>query len=111
VDVGLACGVAWHDIGAPADFPEGSMREAFAGEPFVVVRVDGALRAFSALCPHKFGVMVEGELKGGLLTCPVHTATFDTATGLPLPGQEWAGRLPTYPVREAAGRVEVFLPE
>jgi nitrite reductase/ring-hydroxylating ferredoxin subunit len=101
----------WQTVARSEELPEGVMREAFAGEPLLLVRVDGVVRAASAVCPHKFGLMAEGELQGALLTCPVHTATFDLATGRPQPGQEWAGVLPVFACREQDGVVHVLLPD
>ena len=100
----------WQPLARLEEVPEGGLREVFAGEPLLLVRVGGEVHCVAAVCPHKFGLMAEGELAGHHLTCPVHTATFDVRTGQPQPGQEWAGRLATYPVRVVAGVVEADVP-
>lgn len=51
-----------------------------------VFNVDGRLCATQAKCPHRGGPLNEGELIGGIVTCPYHGAQFDVATGAVLRG-------------------------
>jgi phenylpropionate dioxygenase-like ring-hydroxylating dioxygenase large terminal subunit len=52
---------------------------ADSGVPILVVRaVDGALRAFVALCRHRGAQLAEGEgVSSGRFTCPYHGWTYD----------------------------------
>lgn len=87
------------------------MREhVVAGVSVLLVRAQGEVHAMTPHCPHKFGALADGTLDGRLLTCPMHTATFDLATGRPRPGEEWAGTLTVYPTRVREGVLEVHLP-
>ncbi|MFO1533063.1 MAG: Rieske (2Fe-2S) protein [Thermoplasmatota archaeon] len=95
-----------------SDIPEGSLHEAtVAGEPVLFVRHGDTVHACAVLCPHKFTQLVGGTLDAVRLTCPMHDATFDLATGRPMPGQEWAGTLPVYPTRVREGVLEVQVPD
>jgi nitrite reductase/ring-hydroxylating ferredoxin subunit len=101
----------WHAVGPLEEVPEGRLHEAVVGgEMMLLVRRGDAVHAFAAHCPHKFTPLVDGRLDGVRLTCPMHAATFDVTTGRALPGQEWAGQLPTYPTRVREGVVEVQVP-
>src|SRR5262249_26302834 len=102
--------VAWVDAGAVADLPEGRPVERWLGERRVLlVRTGDAVAATQGHCPHKFTALADGAWAGGRITCPLQGACFDLATGLPLPGQEWAGRLEVHATRVEAGRVLVDL--
>lgn len=102
----------WVEAGAVGELPEGRPVERWLGEHLVVLlRTGTQVAAVQGHCPHKFTAISEGTVEGGRITCPQHAACFDLATGAPLPGQEWAGRLQVYPVRVEAGRVLVGLGE
>ncbi len=77
----------------------------------LVLRRGDRILAFDALCPHKFGPLVDGTLEGDGLTCPIHDATFDVQTGEPREDCAWAGRLPTYAVRVEGDVLAIELPE
>jgi nitrite reductase/ring-hydroxylating ferredoxin subunit len=95
-------------VGAYEDVAEGLTAFAVGDETVLLVRIGEALHACAATCPHKFTALSDGTLApGGLLTCPLHAATFDLSSGRPFPGQEWAGNLPIFPVRVRDGVVEV----
>lgn len=101
----------WHIVALLQDIPEGKLHEVLVGgEGVLLVRRGDTVHASAVLCPHKFGHLPDGELDGIHLTCPMHTATFDLATGRPMAGQEWAGQLPIYPTRVREGVVEVQVP-
>ena len=44
-------------------------------------KVDGAYHAISAFCTHAQVEMIEGDLDGCELTCPLHGAIFDITNG------------------------------
>ncbi|HTO07829.1 MAG TPA: Rieske 2Fe-2S domain-containing protein [Myxococcota bacterium] len=52
-----------------------------AGRPWRVAEVDGALVAFSAICPHLLGPLEEAPLSGAILECPWHGYRFDVRSG------------------------------
>jgi nitrite reductase/ring-hydroxylating ferredoxin subunit len=101
----------WHAIGPLGSVPEGVLHAVeVAGEGVLLVRHGETVHASSLHCPHKFGNLAEGHLDGVHVTCPMHTATFDLASGRPKPGQEWAGVLPIHATRVREGILEVLLP-
>lgn len=100
----------WHRALGAGELEEGRPRLVeVAGRLVVVALVGGELVAVDGQCPHKFGDLSQGTWKAGCVTCPVHDATFDCATGAPKPGSEWAGHLPVHEVRINDGNVEVRL--
>lgn len=81
---------AWMFVGheqwaaAPGDY----MAETIGSEPVIVVRgLDGELRAYSNVCPHRASVLAEGRGNcGRRLVCPYHGWTFELdgrLTGVP----------------------------
>ncbi len=51
------------------------------GEPVILTRVQGEVKAYSAKCPHMGMSLSTGKLEQGVLTCRFHGAAFDVATG------------------------------
>ena len=51
------------------------------GVPYCVVKREGELRAFVAVCSHKDRAIVPLRMKKGAIVCPHHGATFDPDTG------------------------------
>jgi len=51
------------------------------GVPITVANVDGKFYAFYDRCPHMNAALHNGVLKGKVVTCPLHYATFDVTTG------------------------------
>lgn len=97
----------WHAVMPFDDLPEGMTDVEVADELVLLVRHGDTIHACAATCPHKFTLLSGGQVAGDRLTCPMHAATFDLSSGRPLPGMEWAGNLPLYPVRVSEGVVEV----
>lgn len=97
----------WTDAGAATD---GQRIVDVGGERLLVVVQGDRAFASDGLCPHKFGPLQEGTFGPGCVTCPIHDATFDLATGRPGDGEGWAGTLPVCEARITAGRVEVLIP-
>ena len=97
----------WHAVMALDDLPQGMTDVEVGDQLLLLVRQGDAVHACSGTCPHKFTLLSGGQLANGQLTCPLHAATFDLSSGKPLPGMEWAGNLPLYPVRINGGVVEV----
>jgi len=94
-----------------AEIPPGEKRRVVVGERQVlVVNVAGELFAVDGICSHQYAELYDGYLRGGRITCPLHTSTFDVRTGEPL-GPPATEPLATFPVRIESGLVVVDLPE
>ncbi|MGF1468876.1 MAG: Rieske 2Fe-2S domain-containing protein [Sandaracinaceae bacterium] len=74
-------------------------------EEILLVRLDGAYRAFQGICPHQSVSLAEGSLEGTTLTCRAHLWQFNACTGQGInPAKE---RLRRYPVEVRDGGVFV----
>ena len=51
------------------------------GDPILVLRDRSGVHVVDALCPHQYAPLLGGELRDGVLTCPLHGWQFDVATG------------------------------
>lgn len=72
----------WIEIAQAADCPPGSCRELVVGDRLVALAcVDGEYFALDGVCPHQGGPLGQGELTGGVVTCPWHGWQFDVRTG------------------------------
>ncbi|HZQ79943.1 MAG TPA: Rieske 2Fe-2S domain-containing protein [Acidimicrobiia bacterium] len=56
------------------------------GEPMAVYHVGSHFHACADRCPHAGGTLSDGEVNGGVVTCPRHGSQFDVATGERLRG-------------------------
>ncbi|WP_206996380.1 anthranilate 1,2-dioxygenase ferredoxin subunit AndAb [Trinickia mobilis] len=97
----------WHDIGALDDFVEDEPSAVSAdGVSIAIFRMGDELFALHDLCTHETAPLSEGFVEDGCVECPLHQGLFDLRTGE-------ARKAPcekpvqTYPIRIAAGRVEV----
>lgn len=94
-------------ICASEALPEGGRASKMTEDALIVVfRVEGALYAIDARCPHVGAPMDEGFLEGTVLTCPFHGARFDIATGQTINGPAYS-ELETLDVFERDGEVYV----
>jgi len=112
----------WVRACAADDLAPGGVEYVRLGETEVLVcNVDGIFHAVGRRCGHVNAPLEHGSLDGPYLTCPVHYAQFDVRTGEALstavrhsrerrPGDDDVQDLPTYPVREREGAVEVEVP-
>lgn len=50
-------------------------------EEVLIIRHDGELLAFSALCPHQFAPLIGAEVIDGMLVCQLHGWRFALGTG------------------------------
>ena len=69
----------WHPVARSADVTDRPVRTVLLGEPWVLVRVDGRLRAFVDRCPHRLAPLSIGECDGGTLRCGYHGWRFDAS--------------------------------
>ncbi|HKY19845.1 MAG TPA: Rieske (2Fe-2S) protein [Vicinamibacterales bacterium] len=75
-----------------------------AGRLFALCRSAGALHAFEHRCPHAGSRLIGGQVRNGVVQCPLHGARFELASGRCV-NSGWTCRpLKTYPVRESGGR-------
>ena len=51
------------------------------GVPVLLINADGALRAFTDVCPHLGTRLSRGSFKQGVLSCATHQWQFDPQTG------------------------------
>jgi len=64
------------------DIQPGTMKSVSAGgKKLLLAYVDGAFYAMQQRCPHLGGNLARGKLEGRTVTCPLHKATFDLASG------------------------------
>ncbi len=77
----------------PADIPNRLMRldqirphrvhyAKVDGNPYVIIKIDGALKVFSAVCPHALGDLSYGSVVDGQIDCPSHGWRFSLQDGL-----------------------------
>lgn len=52
-----------------------------AGEPVVLVRLEGAVYALGSVCTHQQGDLGDGWLEGEMIRCPLHNSGFNVKTG------------------------------
>lgn len=93
------------DIGSLSDIPIQGARVVKTAFGCVAVfrTADDQVFALDDRCPHKGGPLSEGIVHGTSVTCPLHNWVFDMATGVAQGADD--GRINTYPVRVANGRI------
>ena len=102
--------------GSTTDVAPGTMRGVeVAGQSILLANVDGTFYAIQRRCPHMGFDLCKGRLDGAKVTCRMHGATFDLATGEAL---EKAKLLvfktqpkpaKTYPIEVAGGEIMIDL--
>jgi NAD(P)H-dependent nitrite reductase small subunit len=98
-----------HRIALLDEIPPGEGRAfAVAGRQVAVFRLrDGQVHAVDATCPHAGGPLADGLVDGKVVVCPLHSHTFELATGCSTTGQP---PVRTYPARvDETGHVVVIL--
>jgi nitrite reductase/ring-hydroxylating ferredoxin subunit len=100
-----------------SDIPVGSMKGfTIHGKQILVANTEGSFFALDAVCSHMEGYLPAGRLSGKSVTCPVHGAQYDLATGKVISDVPWimkmathrgAADLRTYPVEVKDGQVFV----
>ena len=69
---------------AVADLPAGTMRCVdIGGHEVLIANVDGTVLATDDTCTHEDASLSCGVLKGAMVRCPLHGATFDLRDGTP----------------------------
>ncbi len=77
------------------------------GRAIAVAHTEDGYRACTNTCPHAEGPLSEGELSGGVLTCPYHGWEFDLTSGACLTNETVT--LPTFAVQVVGDAVCVRL--
>lgn len=88
-------------------------REASGGavdEALAVYHVGNRFHACADRCPHAGATLSEGELEGGVVTCPRHGSQFDVTTGQRLRGPADTD-IATYPTLEDGGQLYLLVPD
>jgi 3-phenylpropionate/trans-cinnamate dioxygenase ferredoxin subunit len=97
----------WVDVSAVDDFPPGAQRVVDVdGTEVAVFNLDGKYYAIEDVCTHDGGILTGGEVVGEEIVCPRHGARFSITTGEALAPPAYEP-VATFPVRVAAGRVQV----
>jgi nitrite reductase (NADH) small subunit len=59
------------------------------GEQVAIFRLrSGAVRAVSAVCPHRGGPIADGQIDGSIVLCPLHLNAFELSTGCSTTGAD-----------------------
>jgi 3-phenylpropionate/trans-cinnamate dioxygenase ferredoxin subunit len=93
-----------------ADLVEGQGRAAeVEGRPIALFLWEGEVFALDNLCPHSGARLAVGRIARGVLSCPLHGARFELASGQCRTPQMGLGCVITHEVRVSDGYVEVAL--
>ena len=66
------------------DVPENEVRSVQAGgKDLVLINVGGVIHTLEDVCSHEEFPLSAGEYSNGQITCALHGARFDVATGAP----------------------------
>jgi len=70
------------EAGKVGEFKEGMKKQVLVeGREILLARVGGKFYAVSNRCPHMGGELAAGQLKGTVITCPLHGSQFDITDG------------------------------
>jgi nitrite reductase/ring-hydroxylating ferredoxin subunit len=79
------------------------------GRPIALFLWEGEVFALDTLCPHSGARLAVGRIARGVLSCPLHGARFELASGQCRTPQMGLGCVVTHEVRVSDGYVEVAL--
>jgi 3-phenylpropionate/trans-cinnamate dioxygenase ferredoxin subunit len=95
---------------AEAELAEGqTLAVEIDGRAVLVCRSGGQVHAVDDLCPHAGARLSRGRTARGVVSCPLHGARFDLATGACLSVQMGLAAVVRHKARVADGRIEVSL--
>lgn len=75
------------------------------GRDLCLANYEGQFYALDNQCPHRGGQLGDGQLNGPDVICPLHSWDFDVRTGISR--YDPKDQVPTYPVRQVKGQVEI----
>ena len=91
------------------DLPPGTALEVeHDGRVYALYNIDGTISAIDGICPHQGGPLAEGEVSGGVVTCPWHGWQFDVRTGKAMLGTKI--KQECFEVKVESGAVWVAVP-
>jgi nitrite reductase/ring-hydroxylating ferredoxin subunit len=100
----------WKDVAAESKIAEGRSHQVeVAGQPVLLVRHAGRVRALAATCSHLGGPLADGKLEHGTVVCPWHGSRFSLEDGRVIDGPATFPQ-PCLEARIRDGRIEVRLP-
>lgn len=100
----------YHQLLPDAELASGQAQAFIVnGWPVLVARSDDQLHAVINRCTHASATLDEGRIRRGAITCPLHGARFDLASGKCLGGANYRP-LKLFPVRVVDGMIEVAVP-
>ncbi len=98
----------WLPAGALTDIPEGGIRTLnLSGEKLLLSRQGDVVTCFQNACAHLGFPIHDGEIEGGIITCPHHGFQYDLSSGECLTAPEV--QLQSHAVRVIGERVDVRL--
>ena len=98
------------DLGPLEELPEGRGRCVENGPiGLAVFRRGGEVFALDNACPHRGGPLCEGDLREGVVYCPLHAWGFDLRDGHAVNVRREQVRV--FPVRVEGGRAIAVLPD
>lgn len=68
---------AWHAVAMSHEVGDTPNQVWLLGQPWVLARLDGSVRAFEDRCPHRLAPMSAGRIEDDALRCGYHGWTFD----------------------------------
>lgn len=98
-------------VAVTSDLVPGTMRTfSVAGKRILLANVEGNFYATDDTCTHATAALVDGDLDGNEVMCPLHGSTFDVTTGeaTTAPATE---PLAVYPVLTEGSDVLILLEE
>jgi len=99
--------MAFVKIATVHEVPAGQGKQVTVrGKTLALFNVNGTFYAVDDTCPHRGGSLWEGEVEGIEVSCPLHGARFDLATGANLCPPASSG-VRSYPVQLVGDEVQV----
>jgi nitrite reductase/ring-hydroxylating ferredoxin subunit len=93
-----------------SEIPAGAYNEyEIGGREIIVANLGGRFYAFTAICSHMDGPLVQGTLVNGVITCPWHFSEFRVEDGSVVKGPA-TNPIETYPVRVEGDEIKVAMP-
>lgn len=115
----------WIEILSTGELKSGEMKAiSVSDKEILIARADETYYAADNRCPHLGGKLSNGNLKGTVVTCPLHGSQFDLTNGDIIKWTNWTGiisklgnavksprKLNIYRTKIEQDKVKVELPE